>query len=87
MIISNFSRIFGYFVDTSSAGLLKQAVLPVVNLDKCNSTDYLDGEATDNMICAGYDKGGIDSCQVITAVILATVTLFASRDHGVFRDV
>ena len=62
-----FQSYCGYFVDTSSAGLLKQAVLPVVNVDKCNSTDYLDGDATDNMICAGYDKGGIDSCQVTTA--------------------
>lgn len=53
-----------FFPDTGSSGLLKQALLPVVNVDKCNSTDYLDGEATDNMICAGYDKGGIDSCQV-----------------------
>lgn len=49
--------------NTSGAGLLKQALLPIVNVDKCNSTDYLDGDATDNMLCAGYDQGGIDSCQ------------------------
>ncbi|KAK3091949.1 hypothetical protein FSP39_023932 [Pinctada imbricata] len=48
---------------TGSEGLLKQALLPVVNIDQCNSTEYLDGDATDNMICAGFDKGEIDSCQ------------------------
>lgn len=48
---------------TGGEGILKQVTVPIVNLQKCNGTDYLDGDVTANMICAGYDAGGHDTCQ------------------------
>lgn len=48
---------------TCCAGLLKQVHLPIVNHQKCNSTDYLNGEVYQHDICAGYDIGQRDTCQ------------------------
>lgn len=50
------------FADTCCEGLLKQATLPVYNHQKCNESN--EGGVTDNMICAGFEQGGHDSCQV-----------------------
>ncbi|XP_035671101.1 plasminogen-like [Branchiostoma floridae] len=43
--------------------ILQQGKVPVVSRSTCNSGSYYNGEITDNMICAGYTQGGIDSCQ------------------------
>ena len=53
-----------YILDMVPENRLKQAAMPVVDIDHCNETEYLNGRTTDNMICAGYEEGGIDSCQV-----------------------
>ncbi|KAK2143570.1 hypothetical protein LSH36_831g00011, partial [Paralvinella palmiformis] len=44
---------------------LKQATVPVVSLSICKRPDWLGLEftLTDNMMCAGYETGGIDTCQ------------------------
>ncbi|XP_033756765.1 suppressor of tumorigenicity 14 protein-like isoform X2 [Pecten maximus] len=54
---------FGDVLGTCCADVLKQAALPIVNINTCNSSSYLDGQVLDTMICAGYSKGGHDSCQ------------------------
>ncbi|XP_021351138.1 suppressor of tumorigenicity 14 protein homolog [Mizuhopecten yessoensis] len=54
---------FGEVLGTCCADVLKQAALPIVNINTCNSSSYLDGQVLDTMICAGYSKGGHDSCQ------------------------
>ncbi len=43
---------------------LQQVMVPTINRDKCNGQDWYNGEVNDNMICAGYEEGGKDSCQV-----------------------
>uniref|UniRef100_U5EGR6 trypsin n=1 Tax=Corethrella appendiculata TaxID=1370023 RepID=U5EGR6_9DIPT len=41
--------------------VLRAAMVPSVNQDKCNHA--YDDEITDRMICAGYTEGGKDACQ------------------------
>uniref|UniRef100_A0A8C5LCV7 Enteropeptidase n=1 Tax=Jaculus jaculus TaxID=51337 RepID=A0A8C5LCV7_JACJA len=45
-----------------TADILQEADVPLLSNEKCQHqmTEY---NITENMICAGYDKGGIDSCQ------------------------
>ncbi len=47
---------------------LKQASVPLIPLATCRRPDWLGSEftLTDNMMCAGYEHGGVDTCQVIT---------------------
>lgn len=42
---------------------LQQAQLPVVEREVCNSPTAYNGGVTTNMLCAGYDEGGLDSCK------------------------
>ena len=37
--------------------------VPIVSKSQCNSTGWYNGEITENMICAGFQKGKKDSCQ------------------------
>lgn len=38
--------------------------MPIISDAVCNAPDYYDNQITTNMFCAGYEKGGIDACQV-----------------------
>ncbi|XP_067933137.1 atrial natriuretic peptide-converting enzyme-like [Watersipora subatra] len=52
--------------DTRGTGygtVLKQAAVPIVNKNTCNSQQWLAGEVTDNMFCAGYPDGVHDGCE------------------------
>ncbi|XP_065324594.1 plasminogen-like isoform X2 [Gordionus sp. m RMFG-2023] len=42
--------------------VLNQVRVPILKTDICNSSDYLSGLITTNMICAGYDEGTKDAC-------------------------
>ncbi|CAH1262108.1 PLG [Branchiostoma lanceolatum] len=49
--------------DGHLAETLQQGKVPVVDMTTCNSADHLNGLAfTDSNICAGYEEGGVDSC-------------------------
>lgn len=48
-------------VGGSSPNVLQQASVPIVGRNRCEWA-YL-GRIHDSMICAGLDRGGIDSCQ------------------------
>ncbi|XP_013390346.1 bone morphogenetic protein 1 [Lingula anatina] len=52
---------WGAVQGTGNSGVLKQAAVPIVNRQTCNSWYY--GDITGNMICAGYEAGGHDACQ------------------------
>ncbi|XP_043937001.1 transmembrane protease serine 5 [Protopterus annectens] len=43
--------------------MLREAVVPLINSKKCNSSCMYNGEITPRMLCAGYPEGRIDACQ------------------------
>nr|XP_011447092.3 zinc metalloproteinase nas-39-like [Crassostrea gigas] len=54
---------FGDTMGTCCHDVLKQAEIPIIDVTRCNSTRYTDGQVFNTNICAGLDKGGIDTCQ------------------------
>uniref|UniRef100_A0A8C3PGK2 Enteropeptidase n=1 Tax=Chrysemys picta bellii TaxID=8478 RepID=A0A8C3PGK2_CHRPI len=46
----------------STANILQEAEIPLITNEKCQQKlpEY---NITENMMCAGYDEGGVDSCQ------------------------
>lgn len=53
------------FTGTGSNLVLRQVTVPIIDQSTCASRDY-SGRYMDTttMICAGYEHGGKDSCQV-----------------------
>ncbi|XP_022089497.1 transmembrane protease serine 6-like [Acanthaster planci] len=55
------------FGSTSEGGdvssVLKEAEVPIVDRSRCNHPSSYNGGVTQNMLCAGFFEGGIDSCQ------------------------
>lgn len=47
----------------SVANVLQEAEVPLITREKCQQ-EMPEYNITENVICAGYDEGGIDSCQV-----------------------
>ena len=52
------------FTGTGDEDILKQSLMPIVDIKTCNTTDSLAGQITDFMFCGGFKKGGNDACQV-----------------------
>ncbi|XP_006774520.1 PREDICTED: enteropeptidase [Myotis davidii] len=48
--------------DGPSADILKEAEVPLISNEKCQQ-QMPEYSITENMVCAGYEEGGIDSCQ------------------------
>ncbi|XP_056096439.1 acrosin-like [Rhinichthys klamathensis goyatoka] len=48
----------GMLVDT-----LQEAEVELIDTGICNQRSWYNGHVNDNMICAGFDKGGVDTCQ------------------------
>ncbi|XP_030227329.1 serine protease hepsin isoform X1 [Gadus morhua] len=46
------------------ANVLQEANVPIISDTTCNAPDYYDNQITTSMFCAGFEKGGTDSCQV-----------------------
>ncbi|XP_048824500.1 transmembrane protease serine 5 [Lagopus muta] len=44
---------------------LKEALVPLISTQRCNSSCMYAGELTARMLCAGYQQGKIDACQVM----------------------
>jgi secreted trypsin-like serine protease len=42
---------------------LQEVTVPIMSNAECRKTGYGSARITDNMMCAGYDKGEKDSCQ------------------------
>ncbi len=43
---------------------LQEAEVDLIDTGICNQRGWYDNHVNDNMICAGFDKGGVDTCQV-----------------------
>lgn len=51
--------------DTGDASpVLNHAAVPLISNKICNHRDVYGGIISPSMVCAGYLKGGVDSCQV-----------------------
>uniref|UniRef100_A0A671QBZ4 Acrosin n=1 Tax=Sinocyclocheilus anshuiensis TaxID=1608454 RepID=A0A671QBZ4_9TELE len=42
---------------------LQEAEVDLIDTGICKQSSWYDGHVNDNMICAGFDKGGVDTCQ------------------------
>ena len=42
---------------------LRQVSVPIMSMENCRKSGYMGTRITDNMICAGYEKGKKDACQ------------------------
>ncbi len=49
---------------------LQQVRVPLIDHDVCNQTDWYGGDLNNNAICAGYEEGGRDTCQVSGPVMI-----------------
>ncbi|XP_034609030.1 trypsin-3-like isoform X1 [Trachemys scripta elegans] len=63
-----FCQVSGWGYTTPMGGTasdtLRSVRLPIISSGKCNSTASYAGYITKNMICAGFNTGGKDACQV-----------------------
>ncbi|CAH1781406.1 unnamed protein product [Owenia fusiformis] len=41
---------------------LHQVIVPLIDTSICNREDWMEGRISNNMICAGFEKGGKDAC-------------------------
>lgn len=47
-----------------SSDVVREVRVPIMSNSECKTKKYNPSEITDNMMCAGYDAGKIDACQV-----------------------
>ncbi|XP_051961306.1 acrosin [Xyrauchen texanus] len=45
------------------ANALQEAEVELIDTITCNQRGWYNGHVNDNMICAGFDQGGVDTCQ------------------------
>ena len=54
-----------FYTGTGSDTVLKQTIMPIVDRDTCNKTEWVFfGLITPYMICGGWEEGKNDACEV-----------------------
>ena len=48
---------------TSDNSVLQEAQVPIMSQSTCKTTDYV-SDVNQYMLCAGYQQGGVDTCEV-----------------------
>uniref|UniRef100_A0A8C4VCR6 Peptidase S1 domain-containing protein n=1 Tax=Gopherus evgoodei TaxID=1825980 RepID=A0A8C4VCR6_9SAUR len=56
--------------------ILQEAQVDIVPSDICNGFEWYEGMVNNNMFCAGFESGGIDSCQVRLEFLFVDVLYF-----------
>ena len=54
-----------------SSDVVREVVVPIMSNEECKKTKYKPHEITDNMMCAGYNQGKIDACQVREIIFIS----------------
>ncbi|XP_018420029.1 PREDICTED: transmembrane protease serine 12 [Nanorana parkeri] len=54
---------WGDTAEGEMSNILQEAQVKIIPSSICNRQEWYNGTISDNMICAGYEFGGIDSCQ------------------------
>lgn len=49
----------------ATSPVLHEANVPIVSNPVCNDQNHYDGLVDDTMICAGFEQGDKDTCQVV----------------------
>lgn len=63
---------------------MKYAGVPLISNKVCNHGEVYGGIVASSMLCAGYLKGGIDTCQVRTFLIDTCLNFIAYIPYGNF---
>lgn len=56
--------VFYIFITGSPRAILQEAQVDIIPRDTCNRLDWYAGTIFEDMLCAGLETGGVDSCQV-----------------------
>lgn len=46
-----------------TSNVLRQVSVPIMSTESCRKLGYMGNRITDNMLCAGFEKGEKDACQ------------------------
>ena len=64
-VLSYFTRSYDFLSDTGDGNILNEVEVPVLTYDTC--VEWYEAENilidTEQHVCAGYEKGGLDACQ------------------------
>ena len=61
---ANVCNTFLRFLGTADNNVLQEAPVPIIPHSTCTSRSYYGSYVNEFMVCAGYEEGGIDTCQV-----------------------